>query len=129
LGDYEYSLDGIHYQDSNVFNGLFSGQYSVYVRDKNGCGIVKKDIYLFSYPRYFTPNSDGINDIWKINFSEKEPTINIKIFDRFSKLLKNTSDNGWDGTYNGQLMPSDDYWFVITRANGKEYKGHFTLKR
>ncbi|WP_298303225.1 T9SS type B sorting domain-containing protein [Flavobacterium sp.] len=129
LGDYEYSLDGIHYQDSNVFNGLFSGQYSVYVRDKNGCGIVKKDIYLFSYPKYFTPNYDGINDIWKINFSEKEPTINIKIFDRFNKLLKNTSDNGWDGTYNGQLMPSDDYWFVITRANGKEYKGHFTLKR
>lgn len=129
LGDYEYSLDGIHYQDSNVFNSLFSGQYSVYVRDKNGCGIVKKDIYLFSYPKYFTPNSDGINDIWKINFSEKEPTINIKIFDRFNKLLKNTSDNGWDGTYNGQLMPSDDYWFVITRANGKEYKGHFTLKR
>jgi gliding motility-associated-like protein len=129
LGDYEYSLDGIHYQDSNVFNGLFSGQYSVYVRDKNGCGIVKKDIYLFSYPKYFTPNADGINDIWKINFSEKEPTIIIKIFDRFSKLLKNTSDNGWDGTYNGQLMPSDDYWFVITRANGKEYRGHFALKR
>lgn len=125
--NYLYSLDGVNYQTSNTFSGLMSGFYTVYVKDE--CGIVKKDVALLNYPKYFTPNSDGINDIWKINFSEKEPTINIKIFDRFSKLLKNTSDNGWDGTYNGQLMPSDDYWFVITRANGKEYKGHFTLKR
>lgn len=125
--NYLYSLDGVNYQTSNIFSGLMSGFYTVYVKDE--CGIVKEDVALLNYPKYFTPNSDGINDIWKINFSEKEPTINIKIFDRFSKLLKNTSDNGWDGTYNGQLMPSDDYWFVITRANGKEYRGHFALKR
>jgi gliding motility-associated-like protein len=124
---YLYSLNGINYQTSNTFSGLLSGFYTVYVKDE--CGTVIRDVLLLNYPKYFTPNSDGINDVWKINFSEKEPTINIKIFDRFNKLLKNTSDNGWDGTYNGQLMPSDDYWFIVTRANGKEHKGHFTLKR
>lgn len=129
IGNYEYSLDGIHYQDSNIFGSLFSGNYSVYVRDKNGCGINTEEVYLLAYPKYFTPNNDSINDSWKINFSEKEPTINIKILDRYNKLLKTTSDNGWDGTFNGQLMPSDDYWFIVTRMNGKEYKGHFTLKR
>ena len=125
--NYLYSLDGINYQTSNTFTGLMNGLYTVYVKDE--CGIVMQEVVVLNYPKYFTPNGDGINDVWKINFSEKEPSINIKIFDRFSKLLKNSSDNGWDGTFNGRLMPSDDYWFTVTRSNGKEYKGHFTLKR
>ena len=39
---------------------------------------------------------------------------------------------GWDGTYNGQLMPSDDYWFTVSyEENGeqKEFKSHFAMKR
>jgi gliding motility-associated-like protein len=30
---------------------------------------------------------------------------------------------------NGHELPSTDYWFIVTRADGKVYKGHFTLKR
>ncbi|NJM79146.1 MAG: T9SS type B sorting domain-containing protein [Flavobacterium sp.] len=130
-GNYEYSIDGINYQDSPIFNGLGSGEYTVYVNDKNGCGEVKDEVYLLMYPKFFTPNGDGYNDFWKIKFSENEPNITIKIFDRYGKFIKQLSTNseGWDGTYLGKEAFSTDYWFTVTRENGKEYKGHFTLKR
>jgi gliding motility-associated-like protein len=130
-GDYEYSLNGIDFQDSNVFNNLEAGEYTVFVRDKNGCGTIFDDIYLLMHPKFFTPNGDGYNDYWKIKFSENEPNLTVKIFDRYGKLLKllGTNSIGWDGKYLGKDVPSSDYWFVVTRQNGKEYKGHFSLKR
>jgi gliding motility-associated-like protein len=130
-GIYEYSLNGIDFQDDNHFSRLTSGDYIVYVRDKKGCGTVKEEISLLSYPKFFTPNGDGYNDYWQINFSKQEPNMKISIFDRYGKLITtfNGSSNGWDGTYNGTLPPSTDYWFLIVRENGKEYKGHFSLKR
>ena len=131
LGDYEYSLNDIDYQDSNVFYDLDLGEYTIYVRDKHGCGTVFDDIYLLMHPKYFTPNGDGYNDYWKIKFSENEPNLTVKIFDRYGKLLKQLDTNsiGWDGKYLGKDVPSTDYWFVVTRENGKEHKGHFSLKR
>jgi len=130
LGDYEYSIDGMHYQDSPYFSGLPSGEYEVYVHDKHECGTVSQDVFLLMYPRFFTPNNDTYNDLWKVRSSEFEPGLTVKIFDRDGKLLKELSNNsGWNGIYNGKELPSTDYWFVVTRANGKEYRGHFTLKR
>jgi gliding motility-associated-like protein len=130
-GDYEFSIDGINFQDSNYFSGLEGGEYLVYVRDKKGCGTITEEVMLLSYPKFFTPNSDGYNDTWSIKFANDEQNINIYIFDRYGKLLKNIgkSPSGWDGTFNGKSMPSSDYWFLVKRANGKEYRGHFTLKR
>lgn len=131
LGDYEYSLNNIDYQDSNVFYDLDLGEYTIYVRDKHGCGTVSDDIYLLMYPKFFTPNGDGYNDYWKIKFSENEPNLTVKIFDRHGKLIKQLGTNsiGWNGKHLGIDMPSTDYWFVVTRENGKEHKGHFSLKR
>ncbi|GGD26488.1 T9SS type B sorting domain-containing protein [Flavobacterium orientale] len=130
FGNYEFSIDGIIYQDSNIFSGLNSGQYTVYVRDKNGCGIAADDIFLLTYPKFFTPNGDGYNDTWAIKFSYYEPNLKVNIFDRYGKLIKTLNNTtSWDGTYNGNELLSSDYWFVVTRENGKEYKGHFSLKR
>jgi gliding motility-associated-like protein len=129
-GDFEYSIDGIHFQDSNQFSALFSGEYTVHVRDKNGCGTATDEVFLLMYPKYFTPNGDGFNDTWNIKFSDLETNLSIKIFDRYGKLIKELiQNNDWNGTLNGYELPSDDYWFVINRADGKEYKGHFSLKR
>jgi gliding motility-associated-like protein len=129
-GNYEFSINGINYQDSNVFSGLSNGAYTVYVRDKNGCGITEVDIFLLMYPKFFTPNEDGYNDTWAIKFSYIEPRLKVNIFDCYGKLLKTLNNtNSWDGKYNGYELPSTDYWFVVARENGKEYRGHFTLKR
>ncbi|MEC4049444.1 T9SS type B sorting domain-containing protein [Flavobacterium sp. SUN046] len=130
IGNYEYSLDGIHYQDSNVFSNLDIGIYHVYVKDKFGCGVVSEEVFLMNYPKFFTPNNDGVNDNWRIYFSHFEPGIRTEILDRFGKLIKVLYNNdSWDGTYNGHLMPSDDYWFVVHRTDGKVHKGHFAMKR
>ncbi|GAB4154681.1 MAG: hypothetical protein Tsb0033_02980 [Winogradskyella sp.] len=130
-GDYEYSLDGIEYQDSRQFNNVRVNEYTVYVRDKNGCGIVTEDVYLIYYPKFFTPNGDMVNDTWQIINGVNEPQNIIYIYDRYGKLLKKLGPNslGWDGTYNGVKMPTSDYWFLLKRQNGNQYKGHFTLKR
>ena len=55
----------------------------------------------------------------------------LSIFDRFGKSITEFYGNnqGWDGNLNSTQLPSDDYWFVVKRENGKEYKGHFSLKR
>ncbi len=131
LGDYEYSIDGGPFQDTNTFNNLLSGPHTVSVRDKKGCGTTDDEVFLLAYPKFFTPNADGVNDTWQIDFSYVEPDMQIEIFDRYGKFIKNFTglDPGWDGTLNGKALFSDDYWFVVKRKNGKVYKGHFSLKR
>ncbi|CAM4081946.1 MULTISPECIES: T9SS type B sorting domain-containing protein [Flavobacterium] len=73
----------------------------------------------------------GYNDFWKIKFSENVPHLMVTIFDRYGTIIKQFSSNsqGWDGNYLGEQLPSTDYWFVVTRENGKEFNGHFTLMR
>ena len=129
-GDYEYSLDGITYQDSNYFSDLSSGNYTLYVRDKNGCGIATDSFYILNFPRYFTPNGDGYNDTWKIKLSENEQDLKTRIFDRYGKLIIQIDNiSAWDGTYNGHVLPATDYWFEVFRVNKKIFRGHFALKR
>lgn len=132
-GNYEYSIDGIHYQTSPVFSNLNGLVYTAYVNDKNGCGITTKEFYLLQIPKYFTPNGDGYNDTWNIkNLSKRgfNQTI-ISVFDRYGKLLKQFSGNsaGWDGTYNSKNLLADDYWFSISNQGKELFRGHFTLKR
>jgi gliding motility-associated-like protein len=129
--NYSYSLDNIHFQTNNTFYGLAAGEYTVYVKDENGCGTTDHDVVLLTYPKFFTPNGDGYNDYWQVQFANFEPHIKIYIFDRYGKLLTGfgASSPGWDGRYNDEQMPSTDYWFLVVRENGKEYRGHFAMKR
>ena len=130
-GDYEYSIDGINFQDANAFNNLNGHDYTVYVRDKLGCGTISETVYLLGYPKFFTPNGDGYHDTWQIVNGFREPINKIFIYNRYGKLLKELSatDIGWDGTFNGKKMSSNDYWFTLIRQSGQQYTGHFALKR
>ena len=135
-GDYQYALDDINgpYQVSNFFNNVPIGLHEVYIKDSNGCGIVGPvTIPVLGIPAYFTPNGDGFNDYWNVKGVSEEFNYRsiIYIFDRYGKLLKQigTTGLGWDGTYNGQLMSSDDYWYSIQFEDGRSAKGHFALKR
>lgn len=132
FGDYQFSLDGTNYQDSPLFINVPSGSYTVYVKDINGCGVKEKVIYVLDYPKFFTPNSDGFNDIWGIDYLRREhPRAKISIFDRYGKLLYSFSGqaDGWDGNFNRQPLPASDYWFNITLEDNRVIKGHFSLKR
>lgn len=135
VGNYEYSLDDSNgfYQDANLFENIPAGIHEVYIRDKNGCGIANQSVAILGIPRYFTPNNDGFNDYWTIKGinSEFNSKTVIHIFDRYGKLIKdiNPQSQGWDGNFNGHQLPSDDYWYTAKLENGKEIKGHFSLKR
>lgn len=131
-GNFEYSIDGLNFQGSNLFNTISEWNYTVHLRDKDGCGEALHEITILDYPRFFTPNNDGYNDIWQIKNLSKYPNAQISIFDRFGKLIIKLSamDNGWDGKYNGELLFSDDYWFLLNLGNEiNVFKSHFSLKR
>jgi gliding motility-associated-like protein len=130
--EYEYALDfELYYQDHNKFTKVSRGYHTVYVRDKQGCGVTSQVVLVLDYPRYFTPNHDGFHDTWQIIGINELPATRIKIYDRYGKILKELSPQsvGWDGIYNGELLPSSDYWFTLFLEDGREYKGHLTLKR
>lgn len=130
-GDYEYSVDGTHYQSSPVFNGLLPGRYTVYVKDKNNCGVDEETVVLLMYPKFFTPNGDGKNELWSIKYAHFEPGMTVHVFDRYGKLVNSFKGDepGWNGEFNGYRLPSTDYWFVVKRKDGREHKGHFSMIR
>ena len=134
-GNYEYAILDINgpYQSSNVFRGVPAGTISVFVKEKNGCGIASQEISIIVYPIFFTPNGDYANQLWQIegisnNFLPVSP---IYIYDRYGRLLKQLDplSSGWDGTLNGKPLVSSDYWFKVTLHDGKMLKGHFAIKR
>lgn len=132
-GEYQFALDSSIFNDGNIFTNVSPGFHTIYVLDKNGCDTIEKEIAVLGFPKFFTPNNDGFNDTWKpigIN-STFNSNFKINIFNRFGKLLKTitTPETGWDGTFTGKLLASDDYWYTASLPNGLLYKGHFSLKR
>ena len=137
MGDYEYALQEegstfIVYQNEPFFDNVRAGFYTIHVKD-DICGISTLDISVIGYPKYFTPNGDGLNDFWKIEGVNEtiQPNTTVLIYDRYGKLLKQllVQYDGWDGTYNGAILPTDDYWFQVSLEDGRQFSGHFTLKR
>lgn len=132
FGDFEYSIDGIHYQDSNVFSVIEGGFYTAFVREKHDCGSDYKPFIIITIPEFFTPNNDGNNDYWIIKGLLYYPNAEVKIFDRYGKLITNLNSikYSWDGTNNEKLLMSDDYWYSYKiDENSPEIKGHFSMKR
>lgn len=140
LGNYEYALDEIDgpYQDMPVFNRVSEGTHIIYVRDKNGCGIaqrlVERELTPDDFPKFFTPNGDGINDFWQYIVPRERSEIQltyIQVFDRYGNFLAQITPNsrGWDGTFNGQPLPSSSYWFRAMDNLNNEIQGFFALKR
>lgn len=140
IGDFEYQLDGGPWQDAPIFSNVTLGEHLVTVRDKRGCIEASETIVVMDYPKYFTPNGDGFHDTWNIT-APRNPLdylalSRVRIFDRYGKLLKeiDPTGNGWNGIYNGSLMHSDDYWFVVEyieprTGEPKTFRSNFSLKR
>ena len=137
-GTYEFSLDNEAWQSSPTFENVRGGEHVVSVRDIYNCNeLISGSIIIIDYPKFFTPNNDGVNDTWQIYGIANQRDAKIYIFDRYGKLLKQLTPNevGWDGTFNGTRLPTSDYWFTIEYNDPnkdnirKLFKAHFTLKR
>ncbi len=134
-GNYVYSLDDEQgpFQESNTFYDVSPGIHTAYVKDLFGCGTSEETINVVGAPKFFTPNGDGYHDHWNIIGFSKTFNANAKIYiyNRYGKLMKQISatDEGWNGTFNGEPQPADDYWYTLELENGRTAKGHFSLKR
>lgn len=125
-----YSINGgSSFVSTNSFYNLQPGIYDIVVLQE-GCSEATETVIIGGLPSFFTPNSDGVNDKWQIlNPGFYEGAI-IELYDRYGKnLITFSAQSSWDGTYNGKLLPSSDYWYKLSLKEGRVVTGHVTLKR
>lgn len=134
---FEYRVDNGTWSTQDVYENLmYDILHTAYARDDNGCVgslaffVPSPPIFI---PEYFTPGSDGKNDTWDLTtILDAYPNSQVTIYDRYGKVVaKMDGDNEeWDGTYNGNPLPSTDYWYQIYVPEiRKNFTGHFTLIR
>lgn len=143
--DFEYSLDNINYDVESIFDNLSEGFYTIFVKNENGCfqsteviipaSEVSCELYI---PNVFSPNDDGINDIFKA-YSETDILIErMQIYSRWGELLyqaeniSTLSNQGWNGTFKGDDMPEGVYVYVVLFQKGdvaETASGDVTLMR
>lgn len=119
--------DGVTTLDRQTIS---AGAYSVVVTDRNGCtsslNIAIEYIgseSCLEIQEIITPNNDGFYDKWKIKNIELFPNAEVQVFNRLGKRVfssKNISANEWDGTFNGELMPTDSYHYILYLNDGSE---------
>jgi gliding motility-associated-like protein len=135
IGTYQYKIDDGDYQDSPKFENVTPGDHIFYINDVNGCGEISIQKTIIDYPRFFTPNNDGLNPTWNIVGIEKLNKTLIQIYDRYGKLITVLNQNsiGWDGYYRGKKLPSNTYWFVLYYEDNMNrqniFRAHFSLLR
>ncbi|MBE4947094.1 T9SS type B sorting domain-containing protein [Chryseobacterium culicis] len=125
---YEYSLDGVLWQSSNVFTNVPRGAHNVFVRDSKMCEEVKKPFAIINLINTITPNGDGYNE--GIDYSALMANDNLvfRIFDRYgAEVFRGTPENRytWDGRVGGRYVPTATYWYFITWT---EYGSTLTIK-
>ena len=81
-------------------------------------------------PNTFTPNGDGINDLWNIKYLDQYPGCIIEVYSPQGQLLFRSEGYAkpWDGTYKGNIMPTGTYYYVIDPKSGrKKIAGYVTI--
>ncbi|MEN2414582.1 T9SS type B sorting domain-containing protein [Flavobacterium mesophilum] len=133
---YEYSFNGEPFSSSTKFKIYKSGDYVIVVRDQNGCTAtitVPMKYIDVCLDNYFTPNGDGVYDTWGPGCTNIYNNLEFSIFDRYGRVIaKYHYGQKWDGRYNGEELPSGDYWYVLKlndEKDAREFVGHFTLYR
>jgi len=139
IGNYEFSLDDEFgtYRVQGFFSDISIGIHTLYIKDKLGCETQEYQFSVLGYPKFFTPNDDGDNDIWRIEGYNKDFYIisEVSIYNRFGKLIYTIDENseGWNGNSENGKSPSNDYWFktILTDINGYSVEkiGNFSLIR
>lgn len=101
------------------------------VTDPNGCQAVDSVLITvlpeLVVPTGFTPNGDGWNDQWIIDFIDLFPNAEVEVYNRWGELLFQSVGYRvpWDGRYRGGLVPVGTYYYVI-KLNDPEYPDPLT---
>ncbi|MCB9361344.1 MAG: gliding motility-associated C-terminal domain-containing protein [Flavobacteriales bacterium] len=110
-----------------------------YVTGTNASGCMATDsvtvtvIPTIQFPDGITPNGDGKNDTWVIDYIQEYPDAVVEIYNRWGELLFHSDDyqNDWDGTYNGENLPVGTYYYIIDLHDDKTepFTGPLTVLR
>ncbi|MDX2173645.1 MAG: gliding motility-associated C-terminal domain-containing protein [Bacteroidota bacterium] len=112
------------------------GTYSVTIIDGKSCAAtindinVSNDLGCLNIPNAFTPNGDGVNDVWNVNLSSfSNPS--LQIYSKWGQLIydKDSPTHAWDGKWNGSDLPPGTYYYVIKYNSDKTQTGPVTLVR
>ncbi len=95
--------------------------YTIAVTSADGC--ISKDSMFIKVlktpviPNAFSPNGDGINDQWVIQYLDSYPGVKVEVFNRYGQQVYNSTgyNTPWDGTYNGKPLPVGTYYYIINR--------------
>lgn len=124
----------------DVLNPIFFATsdrvYSFKVTTAAGC-IVSGRVFVHVIKRVepanaFSPNGDGVNDIWTIKYIETYPNVTVDIFNRYGEKVFYSQGYSipFDGNYKGQALPVGTYYYMINPKNGKKtITGSLTLIR
>lgn len=112
---YQYSLDNIFFQNSNIFKNIPRGAQIIYVKDAKNCESVKKDFLILNFINVISPNGDGIND--KLDYSDLKTknNVNIEIYNRYGQSVFKAESGTfiWDGKSQGRNLPTGSYWYKL----------------
>ena len=121
--EYSYSWTGPNGFTSNAQNisNLFAGTYTIEITDELGCVEV---------PNSFTPNGDGMNDTWNLNFNGYND-VSLQVYSKWGKLVFETKSPTiqWDGQYGGDDLPSGTYYYVLKLDDSVDQNGPLTIVR
>ncbi len=73
-------------------------------------------------PNTFTPNNDGINDIWNIKYLDSYPNVIVEVFNRYGERMYYSLgySTPWDGRYKGAELPVGTYYYIINPGSGRD---------
>ncbi len=120
-----------------VANPTITTTYYVTGTSTNGCiatdSVIVTVLPSIKFPDGISPNGDGSNDTWIIDFIEQYPENVVEIYNRWGELLFHAEgyEQNWDGTYNGKELPIGTYYYIID-LNDEEIKpftGPITILR
>lgn len=117
LPPYKYSLDGINWQDSNVFTDLKRGEVKVYVKDAYNCEPVQIQVIVPNLLNVITPNGDNKNDFIDYSALAYKKNLVFTIYDRYGNQLYKADkirNYKWDGTASGKKILTGTYWYTIS---------------
>ena len=125
----EWTQEGVHILNLHFISNNGCEDTISYVVNIISC----EDVFLY-VPNSFTPNTDGLNDMFQVKGVNFE-NFNMMIFNRWGELLYETNDplSGWNGTFKGNDCQQDVYVYVIRYYNLKHIMyqkvGHINLIR
>ena len=116
----EYSATLVDAQDCE-----YTGTFEVVV-NPGAC------ITVVTIPTVFTPNGDGINDVWRIKNYEVYPNMQVEVYTKWGRSVFSSVgyNNPWNGRSSGSDLPSDTYYYIVDLNNGDPpFNGFLTLVR